>query len=203
MISEDITGRTMAKLRIVVLGGSLSPVSRVDRLAQWCARVCAEARAEVTCFRGVDLEFPFYRPGMLDRAARDYLDAVRAADGVVLVSPAYHGTVSGLLKNALDYVNELAGEDAPFLDDRPIGCVAVAAGEQGAHSTLATLRTIAHALRGWPTPLGLALAADRAGVGRDGVPTDARTCSTLSLMLDQVLTAAARQARDRRPVRLS
>ncbi|MFI2028779.1 NADPH-dependent FMN reductase [Streptomyces buecherae] len=39
-------------------------------------------------------------------------------------APTYHGTVSGVLKNALDYVNDLIGEPRPFLDGRPVGCVA-------------------------------------------------------------------------------
>ncbi|WP_459249991.1 NADPH-dependent FMN reductase [Streptomyces youssoufiensis] len=44
-------------------------------------------------------------------------------------APTYHGTVSGVLKNALDYVNDLIGEPRPFLDGRSVGCVAVAAGD--------------------------------------------------------------------------
>ncbi|MBB5134391.1 hypothetical protein HNP84_004123 [Thermocatellispora tengchongensis] len=43
-----------------------------------------------------------------------------------------------------------------------MGCVAVARGDQGATTTLATLRTVAHALRGWPTPLGIALSGESA-----------------------------------------
>jgi FMN reductase len=35
-----------------------------------------------------------------------------------------------------------------------VGCIAVAGGWQAAGQTLAALRAIAHALRGWPTPLG-------------------------------------------------
>jgi NAD(P)H-dependent FMN reductase len=152
-------------------------------------------------FRGLDLEFPFYRPGVAQRhlAARRYLDELRKADGVVLVSPTYHGTPSGLLKNALDYVNELADEAAPYLDGRPVGCVAVAGGDQGAHSTLAVLRTIGHALRGWPTPLGLALSKDGAAVDENGVPVNPRTVRELNTMLGQVWRVAERRASDRAP----
>lgn len=175
--------------RVVVLAGSLGRTSRTARLADWCARRCRERGAHVSCFHGADLEFPFYRP---DRTARDdgirrYVAALEAADGVVLLSPSYHGTVSGLLKNALDYVNDLDGTPEPYLSDRPIGCIAVATGDQGAHSTLATLRTVAHALRGWPTPLGLALSGERAAVAEDGTPLSARTNSDLNVLLEQVL----------------
>ncbi|MGH3936772.1 MAG: NADPH-dependent FMN reductase, partial [Pseudonocardiaceae bacterium] len=138
---------------VVVLAGSLNPASRADRIAAWCAQRSVGLGATTSLFRGSDLEFPFYRPGVAECHAtvRRYLDALRKADGVVLVSPTYHGTPSGLLKNALDYVNELADDADPYFDGRPIGCVSVAGGDQGAHSTLAVLRAIGHALRGWPT----------------------------------------------------
>ncbi|ADL47508.1 NADPH-dependent FMN reductase [Micromonospora aurantiaca (nom. illeg.)] len=183
--------------QVVLIGGSLCASSRTGRLAVWCAGRCAEEGAVVTCLRGADLELPFYRPHRGDGPQRvpRIVAALARADGVVLLSPTYHGTVSGLLKNALDYANDLADAREPFLSDRPIGCVAISSGEQGAHSTLATLRTIAHALRGWPTPLGLALPGERAELDTTGAPADPRTRAALEILLDQVLVAARRRVR--------
>lgn len=146
---------TSAIPRVVCLSGSLHPGSRTERLAMWCGSVLTEWGAQVRLFTGADLDVPHYRPLPAERAepVRRMLAAITEADGVLLVSPTYHGTVSGVLKNALDYFNDLDTAPRPFLDGRPVGCVAVAAGDQGATSTLATLRTITHALRGWPTPL--------------------------------------------------
>jgi FMN reductase/salicylate hydroxylase len=127
------------------------------------------------------------------------LQELEAADGIVLVSPTYHGTISGALKNALDYVNDLSATSKPFLDGRPVGCVAVAAGGQGASSTLGTLRTIAHALRGWPTPLGVTVWGSAAAMN-DGGPTDLRTAEQLRIMLTQVLTMSILNARRRHRV---
>ncbi|MFD0392847.1 NADPH-dependent FMN reductase [Streptomyces nogalater] len=89
--------------------------------------------------------------------ARRLLSAIAGADGLVLASPAYHGGISGLVKNALDHVEELREDTRPYLSERAVGCVAVAHGWQGAVSTLAALRDVTHALRGWPTPLGAAI----------------------------------------------
>jgi FMN reductase len=44
-----------------------------------------------------------------------------------------------------------------YFDGLAIGCIACAGGWQAAGPTLAALRSIAHALRGWPTPLGAML----------------------------------------------
>jgi NAD(P)H-dependent FMN reductase len=182
--------------RVVLLAGSLSAHSSADRLARWCARRCVEEGMPSVVFSGNDLEFPFYRPGRTEPRSRAYLAALAGADGVVLLSPAYHGAPSGLLKNALDYVNELAGDPRPYLHGRAIGCVAVAGGDQGAHSTVASLRTIGHALRGWPTPLGVTLARERAAFADDGSPAHPSTVGDLTVMLEQVLTMARWAARE-------
>jgi FMN reductase len=175
---------------VVFLSGSLNPVSRADRAARWCQRLCVGLGARATLFAGADLEFPFYRPGLVDTAARGYLDRLVTADAVVLVSPSYHGALTGLLKNALDYANELAADVRPFLDGRAVGCVAVAGGEQGASSTLAVLRDITHALRGWPTPMGVELAGERAEFDDAGTPAHPRARRDLTLLVDQVVELA-------------
>ncbi|RAY16152.1 NADPH-dependent oxidoreductase [Actinomadura craniellae] len=196
----------MTAPQLVLLSGSLSQDSRTNRIARWCAGQCAARGATTSVFCGADLDFPFYRPDGAERTEREtaFLDALADSDGVILVSPAYHGTVSGLLKNALDYVNELARDTRPYLDGRVIGCVSVALSEQGAGSTLTTLRTIGHALRGWPTPLGVALAGARASLDSEGGPADPVVHAQMATMLGQVLgmakVSARRRERSARPV---
>lgn len=184
---------------VVCLSGSLLARSRTERLARWCASTMTDLGAQVTLFTGADLDIPHYRPLPAERPepVRRMLTAITGADGVLLVSPTYHGTVSGVLKNALDYVNDLATQPRPFLDGRPVGCVAVASGDQGATSTLATLRTITHALRGWPTPLGVTVWGPAAEFV-DGAPDDERLIGQLRIMLGQVLTMSTLNARRRR-----
>ena len=80
---------------------------------------------------------------------------MRRCQGVVIASPGYHGSISGLIKNALDYIEDLRTEPAPYLDGRAVGCIACAAGWQATGPTLAALRSVVHALRGWPTPMGV------------------------------------------------
>ncbi|MET9370685.1 NAD(P)H-dependent oxidoreductase [Streptomyces griseoflavus] len=185
---------TVRTPHIVLLSGSLRAGSTSDRVAQWCARRVTAAGATARVFTGAELDFPAYRPGLAGCHAgvAGFLDELRCADGVVLVSPAYHASVSGLLKNALDVVNDIDGP-RPYLDGRAIGTVAVGAGSQGAATTLTTLRTIAHALRGWPAPLGVALTrapAPQAAADRQQAPDEAR----LDEMVRQVLWLAGVRA---------
>jgi FMN reductase len=154
-----------------------------------------QSGAEVKMFSAEALRFPLYDP--LDRyavqAAGPFLEAIQAAEGVVLASPGYHGTVSGLVKNACDYLEELSAGPRPYLSDRPVGCIAVAHGWQGAVNTLRTLRDIVHSLRGWPTPYGAAINATDP-VFADGKCVNADVRRGLLMIGEQVHAAALQRA---------
>jgi FMN reductase len=85
------------------------------------------------------------------------VEAVRQADGIVIASPSYHGGISGVVKNAIDLLEELREDSRPYFDGRPVGLLVSAAGWQAGGVTLAALRGIVHAMRGWPTPMGIAI----------------------------------------------
>jgi FMN reductase len=103
-----------------------------------------------------------------------------------VVSPGYHGTISGLVKNALDYVEDLRDEERPYLDGRAVGCVATATGWQAAVTTLTSLRSIVHALRGWPTPLGAAVNSGEVSFGGVGECTSETVAGNLRTIGKQV-----------------
>ena len=99
--------------------------------------------------------------------------------GSIISSPGYHGSMSGLLKNALDYIEDLRSDARPYLAGRPVGCIVCAAGWQAVGSTLLTTRTIVHALRGWPTPFG-------AGINTLEPGFDAESAFDFQNPLDQI-----------------
>jgi chromate reductase len=57
-----------------------------------------------------------------------FADAIRAADGVVVVSPEYNWSIPGGLKNAVDWVSRL--KDVPF-KDKPVALQSASAGQVG------------------------------------------------------------------------
>ncbi|NML08100.1 NAD(P)H-dependent oxidoreductase [Sphingomonas sp. G-3-2-10] len=144
---------------IVAIGGTLRAESATGKLLA-AALAIAEARgARVTLLTGPAIAFPHYEPGAAEghEDIARFLEALRTADAVIVGSPGYHGTLSGLVKTMLDYVEQLRTDARPYLDGRPVGLIATAGGWQAAVSTLQALRTVVHALRGWPTPMGLAI----------------------------------------------
>jgi FMN reductase len=179
-------------VNVVGIGGSLRADSQSERALRIVLDAAAQLGAKTTLVSGLDLVLPFYDPADPDRAptARRLVDELRAADGVVLVSPGYHGTVSGLVKNALDYIQDLHDDVRPYLDGRAVGCVAAADGWQAAVTTLTSLRSIVHALRGWPTPLGAAVNSLHVEFGADGGCSDEKVAATLRTIGSQVVEFA-------------
>jgi FMN reductase len=182
-------------VRVVGIGGSIRAESHSE-LALRIALAGAEAAgARTTAITGADLVLPFYDPAIdatPEKAGR-LVQAVREADGVVLVSPGYHGTVSGLVKNALDFIELLRDEPRPYLEARAVGCVALAQGWQAAVTTLTALRSIVHALRGWPTPLGAAVNTTEVSFDADGC-SDPQVEKILRTIGEQVVEFALAHA---------
>ena len=141
---------------ILGIGGTLRNQSTGQKaLAHVLARA-EERGARTELISGQALDLPLYSPESVERseAAMRLVARLRDCDGVVVCSPAYHGSVSGLVKNALDYTEDMNRDARVYFDGLPVGCIACGAGWQATGQTLAALRAIAHALRGWPTPMG-------------------------------------------------
>jgi FMN reductase len=177
---------------ILGLGGTTNPESSTEQALAISLQAAAAAGAETELF-GSDrlMALPHYRsdPAGLNQTGKDLVALVRRADGVLLSSPGYHGTVSGLVKNAIDYIEETSDDDRTYLDGLPIGLIVTAHGWQAVGSTLAALRSIVHSLRGWPTPLGVGINAS-GGMFRDGICNDQGVSTQLELVARQVMQRA-------------
>lgn len=184
-----------ASVRIVGLGGTLRPGSSTERLVAAVLDRAAALGAQVEQITGPMLALPLYAYGdPPDEATERMIAALRRADGIVLASPGYHGSISGLVKNALDHVEAMSRDPAPYFDERAVLCLATGGGWQGANAALATLRSITHALRGWPTPLGLAVNTAAPLFDEAGALADPALAGQLDLAAAQ-LVGFARLAR--------
>lgn len=173
----------MSKPHIVALGGTSRPESATGRALAQCLALAEAKGARTTLLTGEAINFPHYELGCStdDPAIAQFVSVLRDADAIIVGSPGYHGSLSGMVKNALDYAELLRGDERAYFDGMPVGLIATAGGWQAAVSTLAALRTVIHALRGWPTPLGVAI---NTGTGGDAV---SEAAPQLSIMVDQIL----------------
>lgn len=188
---------------IVGLGGTTRPGSTSERALQVALAFAQAQGCETLALAGTQLPADIFDPGRPERseAARLLVDALRRADGVIIATPAYHGGLSGLVKNALDFSEDLRDDERVYLQGRAVGCIVCADGAQAMGSTLASMRAIVHALRGWPTPFGATLNAGSRPFGGAGQPADAAALSACETVADEVVgfarMAAALRARSR------
>lgn len=177
---------------IVGIGGTTRSPSSCEHAVQHVLLSAAHQGARVIMFNGPALEMPFYNPAVPDRTpeARALVAALREAHAVVIASPGYHGTISGLVKNALDYTEDMRSDPESYLDGRAVGLIACAGGWQATGSTINALRSIVHALRGWPTPLAAAINTSQPVFAADGACLSDTVRQSLDTMADQLVEFA-------------
>lgn len=135
--------------KVAAICGSVRPGSHTRAALKIALQGAAEFGAEVHFIELGEYKLPFM--GTMDE--QDYPGDVRRlrseiaqAQGIILGTPEYHGSLSGILKNALDFLS------ARELEGKVCGLVGVAAGRQGAVNALNSLRIIGRNLHAWVLP---------------------------------------------------
>ncbi len=185
-----------ARPLIVGIGGTTRPGSTSERALQFALSRARALGADTDLLVGDQILLPIYTPESMERnpAARHLIAVLRRADGIIVASPGYHGSLSGLIKNALDYAEDMRDDERPYFDGRAVGLIACAHGWQATGATLTALRSIVHALRGWPTPLGVAINTSEGRFGEDHSPPNAALSKQLSILAGQVVEFAQQRA---------
>ena len=185
---------------IVGIGGTIREGSSSERALSRALQRAEELGCETRLLGGAFLgELPIFdpRPGGQTAHQTELADAVRAADGVIVASPGYHGSISGVIKNALDTLDLTRGDPQPYLSHKPVGTIITADGWQAAGTTLMALRAIIHALRGWPTPFGAALNSGAGLFDEAGACKDPKDAWQLTTVAEQVVEFAKMKAATR------
>lgn len=184
---------------IVGMGGTTRAESSSELALRQCLSAVGRLGARTACFAADALDLPMYGAGRISGSekARALVAALRDCDGIVLSSPAYHGAMSGLLKNALDYAEELRADARPYFEGRAVGCMVCAYGPQAIGTTLASMRTVIHALRGWPTPLGVGVNSAAVTFSATGSCSSADVNQQIDLLAHQVMSFANMFGADR------
>lgn len=143
-------------IRIAGICGSLRLGSYTRRALEIALQGAAEVGAETQLINLTDYDLAFCGgasgehsdPEGLHRLRRD----VQAAQGILLGTPVYHGSFSGVLKNALDLMGFREFEG------KMIGLLGVSGGRAGAINALDNLRAIGRVLHAWVIPEQVSIA---------------------------------------------
>ncbi len=182
---------------ILGIGGTPRAGSSTERALGLALRGVEAAGGRTKLFGGEFLErLPHFNPGPGGPSPEqtELAAAVRAADGIILATPGYHGSLSGVVKNALDTLELTRNDPQPYFHGKPVGIIITADGAQAGGTTLMAVRAIIHAMRGWPTPFGAALNPsnlfDEAGECRE-----AKDAAQLAMVAAQVMEFAQMRSR--------
>jgi len=119
-------------LRILGLSGSLRRGSHNTALLQAAAKVLPPG-VELEVYEGLR-ELPPYDPDYdiepAELSVKRLREAIAAADGVLIATPEYNGSIPGLLKNALDWASRPFPGNA--LRGKPVAVIGASTGLFGA-----------------------------------------------------------------------
>jgi FMN reductase len=179
-------------VKIVGIAGSLRSESYSQMALKIAAQKVEALGAEVKILDLRQMDLPFCNGGdeyPNNPDVKLMQDAVRSADGLILVSPEYHGSVSGVLKNALDLMSfdQLSGKVAGFI---------TILGGQSNSNALNDLRVILRWVHAWAIPEQVAIGQAWKSFTPDGKIADEK----LAERLDQFALSLVENTRKLRSI---
>ncbi len=93
-----------------------------------------------------DFALPDY-PAEHQEAIARLIDACQTAKVLIWSSPCYHGTVSGIFKNAIDFLELLSEATPAYLNAKAVGIIAI-----NDSKTFSAMSNSVHELQAWLAP---------------------------------------------------
>ncbi len=100
-----------------------------------------------------------------DKNVKEFQEMAVSADAFVLSSPEYHGTMSGVMKNSLDWLY------SKHTSGKVFGLICTLGG-QSSNNTLNHMRIAARWIHGWVTPEQIAIPNIKKAFNEDGSLVD-------------------------------
>jgi len=169
-------------MNIVLIAGSNRRNATSTLLLKYMAEVIRSQGAEAMLVNLYANPVPLFSPDedSVDENTSFLIRTVDKADAIVLATPEYHGSISGVLKNALDHLgsNEFIG--------KAVMSVSSSGGAVGV-SSLTQLQAIVRNLHGINSPEWLSLGGNARQFAPDGSPVDAGVKQRVARSLDALI----------------
>jgi chromate reductase len=180
----------MSELALLTICGALRKGSTNRLLLAEAARAFGTARVEEA-----DLRLPLYDNDLEDTSGipaevQRLANQIRDADAVIISTPEYNKSLSGVLKNALDWISRVPGS---VWRDRPVAIVSAADGRGGGDRAQFALRLCMVAFR--PRLLAgpeVMVASSRKAFDADGRLSDPVTVKMLAELMQSLRIEAMR-----------
>jgi arsenic resistance protein ArsH len=147
-------------MNVLIFNGcsDYKPESTGRRLAAYLHDQLTTMGFSVTEFHVSDAKIPFFdlHQTQPPAAVQEMCDSFLQADAQIWLTPLYHGGMTGMMKNCLDWLELTARLEKPYLTDKVVGLVAWADGGQ-AMQGINAMDAVAKALRAWVVPYAVPL----------------------------------------------
>jgi NAD(P)H-dependent FMN reductase len=182
--------------RLLALAGSLRKDSYNRQLVAAAAEMARALGAEVIEVDLRDYALPMFDEDLeaegVPARVRELKQLFADADGLLIASPEYNGSVTAALKNAIDWVSR--PDPDPRLNrlfrDKRTALFATSPGGLGGLRGLNHLRDILQSLGAWITPTMLAVPSAMSAFATGGSLADTGSADKLRELVEQTVAAA-------------
>ena len=145
-------------MKALIFNGALErrPDSTSGRISNYLRQELTEAGVEAQVFNIADSGVPLFDFTLTKtpKAVEWMNHQFREADIHIWLTPLYHGSMTGVMKNCLDWLECSAKLPAPYLTGKTVGLVCWADGVQ-AMQGINAMDAVAKALRAWTVPFSV------------------------------------------------
>lgn len=129
------------------------------RLTNYLKNRLQKKGIEVDVFSIADSGIPLFEISLLENPPPEVQkmnSQFQNADFHIWLTPLYHGSMTGVMKNSLDWLEISAKEPVPYLTGKVVGLICWADGVQAIHGINA-MDSVAKSLRAWVAPYSVAI----------------------------------------------
>lgn len=185
----------MANIKVLVFAGSTRKGSFNKKLAKVAAELVRAAGAEVTYVDLRDIPMPLYE-GDLEAAegippnGRKLKDLMLSHDAFLIASPEYNSSITGVLKNAIDWASRPAPNEKPLecFTGKVIGLCSASPGALGGLRGLVTVRSILGNIGSIVIPTQVAVSHANEGFNENEQLKDPKFNAAMQKMVAQLVT---------------
>lgn len=170
----DFAGRTSAKLTDYIV-----------RTAQ-----AAGMETDVMQVGALGLPFFDFSHRQTPEAVLQMVSRFKAATHQIWLTPLYHGSMTGMMKNALDWLEVTAGDEPAYLTHHFAGMICWADGSHAMNGIMA-MENVAKSLRAWVLPFSIP-AMQRLLIHENGTLND-EYARKIDLMVSMLVNAPTLQ----------
>ncbi|WP_278404644.1 NADPH-dependent FMN reductase [Pseudoalteromonas ruthenica] len=186
----------MATAKIIALAGSLRKNSFNQAVINHAAQLAQQQGCEVEVISLAELNLPMFDEDIeaqgVPSSAQQLKDKLRSADAILLASPEYNGSITAVLKNAIDWASRTEAGATPAFRNKVVALFAASPGGLGGLRGLNHVRDILSGIGALVLGDQLAIAGIHGFVNDQGELTDSATSEKIAGLTSQLIDVTSK-----------